>query len=76
MVTRAHNPARLVRLTFPIHILMKTRLYLARLKQYPKASRPEYHERLANLKHFKQPCYTFCRISSILWVVSMEMNEK
>ena len=37
----------------------KTGLHLARLKQYPKANRPEYNERSANLQHCRQPCYSY-----------------
>ena len=44
---------------------------------YPKANRPEYNERSSNLQPcHQQPCCSFSGIPSILWVVSMEMNEK
>ena len=44
---------------------------------YPKANRPEYSERSSNLQPcHQQPCCSFSGIPSILWAVSMEMNEK
>ena len=44
---------------------------------YPKANRPEYNEKSSNLQPcHQQPCCSFSGIPSILWVVSMEMNEK
>ena len=44
---------------------------------YPKANRPEYNERSSNLQPcHQQPCCSFSAIPSILWAVSMEMNEK
>ena len=63
-------------LLFQYTSCFKTRLHLARLKQCPKAKRLEYNERAANLQHFQQLCYSFSGIPSILWVVSMEINEK
>lgn len=35
----------------------------------------ESFERSENLQHGQQPCYSFSRIPSILWVASTEMNE-
>ena len=40
---------------------------------YPKANRPEYNERSANLRHCQQPCYSFFGIPSMLWVVPIEI---
>ena len=54
----------------------KTDLRLARLKQYPKANRPENNERSANLQPCQQWCYSSSGIPSILWVVSTEMTVK
>ena len=51
----------------------KTGLHLARLKQCPKANRPEYNERSANLS---EAVLFFSGIPSILWVVAMEMRVK
>ena len=46
---------------------------LARQKQYPKANRPEYNERPANLRLCQQLCYSFFGIPLILWVVFIEI---
>ena len=65
--------------TSPAHLAtfyFSSRYLISRLifKQYPWANRPEYNERSANLQHYQQPCYSFWRILSILWVVS-EWND-
>ena len=65
------SPARLATFYFSSRSFISTLIF----KQFPWAKRPEYNERSANLQQYEQPCYSLWRIPSILWVVSLEMNE-